>query len=119
MDENSVIGTIQRDGMNEELILTAVLERYKLGQVKTYLLGTLWNHVYRVESEKGQLYSLRLYPPIIQESQELEDELIWHFWIGCTTPQIRRCANKWQRGCLQHSHLSEKEFITKSSNVST
>jgi Ser/Thr protein kinase RdoA (MazF antagonist) len=75
--DNSATGTNPRDGMNEEQILQAVLERYKLGQVQTQLLGSLWNHVYRVEAHNSQLYSLRLCNPVIQEIHDVEDELIW------------------------------------------
>jgi Ser/Thr protein kinase RdoA (MazF antagonist) len=77
MTDNPATGTNRRDGMNKEHILQAVLERYKLDQAKTHLLGSLWNRVYRVETHNGQLYSLRLCHPVIQESQEVEDELTW------------------------------------------
>lgn len=63
--------------MNKEHILQEVLEEYELVGARTHLLGSLWNCVYRVETENGQLYSLRLCPPVIQDRQSLEDELIW------------------------------------------
>ena len=88
MEDNSATGANRRDGMNEEHILQAVLERYKLGQAKTHLLGSLWNRVYRVEADNGQLYSLRLCPPVIQERQAVEDELIWLEFVA-SQQQVR------------------------------
>lgn len=63
--------------MNEEQILKAILEKYKLDQANTRLLGSLWNRVYRVETDNGQLYSLRLCSPVIQDRKTVEDELNW------------------------------------------
>lgn len=61
----------------EQRILHATLEKYGLVKAKRRLLGSLWNRTFRIEAENGQLYSLRLCPPVIQERQSLEDELVW------------------------------------------
>lgn len=66
------------DGMNDEqYILHAILGSYGLDCATPYLLGSLWNRVYRIEAEDGQRYSLRLCPLALQDRRSLEDELIW------------------------------------------
>lgn len=67
---------------DEQGILQAVLDGYGLVGARTALLGSLWNRVYRVEAEGGQLYSLRLCNTAIQQSRSVEEELLWLEWVA-------------------------------------
>lgn len=67
---------------DERDVLQAVLDRYGLVGARTELLGSLWNHVYRVETADGRRCSLRLCNPAIRQSRSVEEELSWLEWIA-------------------------------------
>lgn len=67
---------------DEQQLVPAVLGSYRLGGAQTQLLGSLWNHVYRVEVADGQRYSFRLCAPAVQNRRSVEEELLWLGWVA-------------------------------------
>lgn len=61
--------------MNDSVLLRTFLDHYALTCARTRLLQNRWNHIYRVESEDGAVFSLRVTAPEFKERRWMEDEL--------------------------------------------
>jgi len=63
--------------MQQEHLLAQILAQYSLGQPQVAYLGALWNTTYRVTSEDGTRYNLRVCDPLFQDRHCLHDELVF------------------------------------------
>ncbi len=63
--------------MQQEHLPAQILAQYSLIQPQIVHLGTLWNSTYRVTSEDGTRYNLRVCNPRFQDRRCLHDELVF------------------------------------------